>query len=321
MLVESHSMKKYSFLLSSYFTLVFVLFAGTARAQLQGIIDEHAHSDPDNSPRRFDALELAREASSEGMRAIVLKNHQMPTTQLAYLVNQLVPGVKSWGSIVLNRSVGGINPDAVEQQATVKGHFLKIVFMPTLDAESPKSHAANKPYVAIAKDGVLLPQTVEVLKLILKYDLVLGTGHLQPADCLLLVGEAHKMGINRIVVTHPMVQGTTVAQMQEEARNGAYLGFPANQILPGEQNGSLTIVPNAANRKPEEWVADIHAIGAEHCILASDLGATGYPPDIDGWKLYLATLKKAGITDAEIDLMARENPAHLLGMDAPRSVK
>jgi len=51
------------------------------------------------------------------------------------------------------------------------------------------------------------------------------------------------------------------------------------------------------------------------------LGGTGYPPYIDGWKLYLATLKKAGITDAEIDLMARENPAHLLGMDAPRSVK
>ncbi len=60
--------------------------------QLQGIIDDHAHSDPDNQPRRLDGLELAKEAKAEGMRGAVLKNHQMPTTQLAYMVNQLVPG-------------------------------------------------------------------------------------------------------------------------------------------------------------------------------------------------------------------------------------
>jgi hypothetical protein len=302
-------------------SLLLVFFAGTSKAQLQGIIDDHAHSDPDNQPRRLDGLELAKEAKAEGMRGAVLKNHQMPTTQLAYMVNQLVPGFAAWGSIVLNRAVGGINPQAVEQQATVKGKFLKVVFMPTVDAESPQMRSANRPYVPIAKDGVLLPETVEVLKLIVKYDLVLATGHLQPADSLLLIGEARKLGVNRIVVTHAINQGTTIPQMQEEAKNGAFLEFTGNPILPAGQNGSATIIPNAPSRKPEEWAAAMHAVGAEHCIMAGDFGGTNFPPYIEGWKMYIAALKGAGVTDAEIDLMARKNPAQLLGMDATSSAK
>jgi hypothetical protein len=224
-----------------------------------------------------------------------------------------------WGSIVLNRSVGGINPDAVLQQATVKGHFLKVVFMPTVDAENRKNLAAQKPYVPISKHGVLLPETVEVLKLIEKYDLVLATGHIEPEDALLVVSEAHKMGLRRVLVTHPPLQNTTIEQMRQEVKDGAYLEFIGNTILPIDEGGSPTTVPVSPRRKPQEWAADIHAVGAEHCILSGDFGGTKYPPFIEGWKMYLAALKGAGVTDAEIDQMARKNPAHLLGldMDAP----
>lgn len=296
--------------------LLLAFGAGTTKAQLQGIIDEHSHADPDNVPRRYDALEQAKEAKAEGMRGAVLKNHHMPTTQLAYMVNQLVPGFQAWGAIVLNRSVGGINPDAVEQQATVKGHFLKVVFMPTVDAESPQMHAAQKPYVAIEKNGVLLPETVEVLKLIRKYDLVLATGHLQPTDSLLLIREARKMGVNRIVVTHPVDQHTTIPQMREEAKDGAYLEFDGNIILPPVQ-----IIPGAPSGTAKEWADDIHAVGADHCIIAGDFGGTNFPPYIAGWKMYISALKRAGVTDAEVNLMARKNPAQLLGMDVTTSAK
>jgi len=290
--------------------------AGSANAQLRGIIDVHAHSDPDNQPRRLDALDLARQGQAEGMRAVVLKNHQMPTTQLAYLINKLVPGFQAWGSIVLNRAVGGINPQAVEQQATVIGKSFKVVFMPTVDAESAAARAATppRPYVPVAKDGALLPQTVDVLKLIAKYDLVLATGHSQPADSLLLISEGRKLGVTRFVVTHAINQGMTIPQMQEAARNGAYVEFTGNPILPAGQNGSPTIVPNPPNRKPQEWAAAIHAVGADHVVLSGDFGGTNFPPFFDGWKLYLAALRGAGVTDAELDTMARKNPAKVLGM-------
>jgi hypothetical protein len=301
--------------------LLFLLSAGASRAQLEGIIDEHTHSDPDNVPRRYDALEVVKEAKAAGMAGVVLKNHEMPTTQLAYTVSEVVPGIHVWGSIVMNRSVGGMNPDAVLQQATVKGHFLKVVFMPTVDAQNRKSIAAKKPFVPISKDGVLLPETVEVLKLIQKYDLVLATGHLEPEDSLLVVSEARKMGLRRVLVTHPALQGTTVEQMQQEVKEGAYLEFIGNTILPVDEGGAATTVPVSPRRKPEEWAADIHAVGAEHCILSGDFGGTKYPPFIEGWKMYLAALKGAGVTDAEIDVMARKNPAKLLGLDSATSAK
>ena len=305
--------------------LLLVLSAGTSAAQmegqLQGIIDEHTHSDPDNVPRRYDALQVVKDAKAAGMAGVVLKNHEMPTTQLAYVVSEVVPGIRVWGSIVLNRSVGGINPDAVLQQATVKGHFLKVVFMPTVDAENRKNLAAQKPYVPISKHGVLLPETVEVLKLIEKYDLVLATGHIEPEDALLVVSEAHKMGLRRVLVTHPPLQNTTIEQMRQEVKDGAYLEFIGNTILPIDEGGSPTTVPVSPRRKPQEWAADIHAVGAEHCILSGDFGGTKYPPFIEGWKMYLAALKGAGVTDAELDMMARKNPARLLGMDVSASAK
>jgi hypothetical protein len=301
--------------------LFLALSAGASQAQLEGIIDEHTHSDPDNVARRYDALEVAREAKAAGMAGLVLKNHEMPTTQLAYTVSEVVPGIRIWGSIVLNRSVGGINPDAVLQQATVKGNFLKVVFMPTVDAQNPKNIAAGKPFVPVQKNGVLLPETIEVMKLVQKYDLVLATGHVEPQDALLLVSEARKMGLRRVLVTHPPLQGTTIAQMQQEVKDGAYLEFIGNTILPIDQAGAPTTVPVSDRRKPSEWADDIHAVGAEHCILSGDFGGTKYPPFIEGWKMYLAALKGAGVTDAELDIMARKNPARLLGVDDATSAK
>jgi hypothetical protein len=301
--------------------LVPLSFAGSSRAQLEGIIDIHAHSDPDMQPRRYDALQFAKRAKAQGMRGAVLKSHEVPTAQLAYMINQLVPGFQSWGTVVLNRSVGGINPRAVEIQAMVKGSYLKLVFMPTKDAENAQAHAENRPYVPVSKNGVLLPETIEVMKLIIKYNLVLATGHVQPSDALLLTSEAHRMGIKNMVVTHPTLQHTTVAQMQEEARNGAYLEFTANPIIPAGQHGSPTIIPNPPSRKPEEWAADIRAIGAEHIIMSGDFGGPNYPDFVPGWKMYIAALKGVGITDAEIHMMSCTNPARLLGMDTPASGK
>jgi len=61
----------------------------------------------------------------------------------------------------------------------------------------------------------------------------------------------------------------------------------------------------------EDFVKAIRAVGAEHCILSSDLGQPVNPVHTEGWKIFLEMLRKAGITGGEIDLMARRNPARL----------
>src|ERR1700688_3079990 len=116
---------------------ILLLLGLPAPAQtLQGVIDMHAHSDPDGTARKIDAIDLARMAKSRGMRALVLKNHYESTASLAFIVRKEVPGIEIFGGIVLNRAVGGINPAAIERMVLVKGSWGRMVWMPTFDAEN-----------------------------------------------------------------------------------------------------------------------------------------------------------------------------------------
>jgi hypothetical protein len=80
---------------------------------LEGAVDLHVHSAPDVDRRRFDDLELARAAKDAGMGAVLIKSHQNSTVERAWLVAQCVPGIRVYGGLVLNETVGGLNVAAV----------------------------------------------------------------------------------------------------------------------------------------------------------------------------------------------------------------
>jgi hypothetical protein len=289
--------------------LLLAFSAGISFAQLQGIVDIHVHSDPDRLPRNRDGLDTAREAKDAGMRALVLKNHWEPTVQLAYTVAKVVPGIEVFGAITLNRSVGGVNPEAVRQAAAVVGKKLKIVWMPTTDSENNVTFShANTPFIPIARDGKLLPEVIEVIKILAQEKVVLATGHSSAAEDLLLVREGRKQGVAQMVVTHPMSAPIhmTIPQMKEAAATGAFVELCGSAVMPTQpENGRI---------KVEDYVAVIRQVGPEHLILSGDLGNSVYPPHAESWKQMLVILRKAGVTGHEIDLMARQNPATLLGL-------
>ena len=289
--------------------LLLLSSAALCLAQLQGIVDIHVHSDPDGVTRKLDALDTARLAKEAGVRAIVLKNHWAPTAQLAYTVAKVVPGIEVLGGIALNRAVGGVNPEAVKQGAAFTGGKLRIVWMPTFDAENyVRFSKQDLPFAAVSRDGKLLPETIEVLQLIAKNKLVLATGHSSAAEDLMLVREGRKQGIAQIVVTHPMDAPIhmSLAEMQEAARLGAYVELCGNAVLPTH--------PKDRQIPVAEYVKTIRAVGPEHIILSGDFGQTIHPPFPEAWKQFLDNLSKAGIGSAEIDLMAKKNPAILLGL-------
>jgi len=289
--------------------LLLLSSAALCLAQLQGIVDIHVHSDPDGVTRKLDALDTARLAKEAGVRAIVLKNHWAPTAQLAYTVAKVVPGIEVLGGIALNRAVGGVNPEAVKQGAAFTGGKLRIVWMPTFDAENyVRFSKQDLPFAAVSRDGKLLPETIEVLQLIAKNKLVLATGHSSAAEDLMLVREGRKQGIAQIVVTHPMDAPIhmSLAEMQEAARLGAYVELCGNAVLPTH--------PKDRQIPVAEYVNTIRAVGPEHIILSGDFGQTIHPPFPEAWKQFLDILSKAGIGSAEIDLMAKKNPAILLGL-------
>jgi predicted TIM-barrel fold metal-dependent hydrolase len=149
---------------------------------------------------------------------------------------------------------------------------------------------------------------MEVLQIIARENIVLATGHSSAAEDLLLVREAKKLGINHIIVTHPLAkaQHMTIPEMQEAAKMGAYIELCGAPLLPTENaNGKIPV---------EVYVNVIRNVGADHVILSSDLGQAINPVHTDGWKLFLDILRKAGISDKELDAMDKTNPAELLGL-------
>jgi len=275
-------------------------------AVLRGAIDIHVHTEPDSRPRSVDAIEAVQQAKANGMRAVVLKNHYEYTSGLAYIAGKQAPGVEVFGGVDLNLTVGGMNPAAVEYMAATTGARGKLVWMSTFDAENQvRFSKENRPFVSVSKNGELLPATKAVIAAIAKHGLVLATGHISAEEGLMLIREAKRQGVQRIVVTHAMNDPIrmTVPQMQEAAKLGALVEFVGGNI--GDADGKARM---------DRFADAIKKIGPEFCILSSDLGQKGNPLPTDGFAAFLGAMKARGLTDQDIDRMARRNPAQLLGL-------
>jgi hypothetical protein len=277
-----------------------------ATRTLTGTIDIHVHSDPDNTPRSIDAIDVAKLARSRGMRGIVLKNHYDPTGGLAFIVRKEVPGLEVFGGIDLNLTVGGMNPAAVEHMTQVSGGWGRFVWMSTFDAENQVRYSKeSRPFVSTSRNGELLPEVKQVIAVIAKHGLVLATGHVSPDEALMLLREGRRQGVQHMVVTHAMNAPVLmdVPRMQDAAKQGAFVEFVA---------GSLATADAAV--RVDRYAAAIRAIGPEFCVLSSDLGQKGNALPPDGFAAFLTALQARGLTEQDVDRMSKQNPARLLGL-------
>jgi hypothetical protein len=273
---------------------------------IRGAIDIHVHSLPDDRERSVDGLEAAMFARAHGMRGLVLKNHYESTAGLVYMVRKQVPGVEVLGGIDLNLTVGGINAAAVEHMTKVSGGYGRVVWMSTFDAENQVRYSKeNRPFVSVSRGNELLPATRDVIAVIAKHGLVLATGHVSADEGLMLLREGRRQGVQRMVVTHAMNAPIlmTVPQMQAAAKEGAFIEFTGGSVR----------AANAATRI-DSYADAIRKVGPEFCILSSDLGQKGNPLPAEGLAEFVMALRMRGFSDQDLDRMAKQNPARLLGL-------
>jgi uncharacterized protein DUF6282 len=286
---------------------------------LKGVIDLHAHVAPEtkllNFQRSVDAIQAAQIARIYGMRGLVFKEHHTETASWAYLVSQVVPGIELFGGIVLNRAVGGINPVAVEAMALSRGGLGKVVYMPTVDAEYRSKPGPDK--VPVSRNGQLVPEVQEVLKVMAKHNLGLSTGHVSPEEVMMLIRAAKAAGVNKIYVQHPNHGGLVMSMTQMKEAVG--LGALIEIVLSGDGfTGGGPKVVNAENPVMDygpQKMADIRALGPQNVVVTSDLGQPGRVTHADSFRIALAVLAKEGFSQAEIDMMTKTNPARFLGLD------
>jgi hypothetical protein len=282
-----------------------------------GVIDMHVHSHPDVFGRNMDDIDVAQLAKSKGMRGILLKNHVAETASRAALVMKVVPGIEVWGGIVLNKAVGGINPDAVEWMHRTYGGRGKVVWLPTFEADKHVKTLAKPDArgLVVAPGGQVIPEMEAILKIIARENLVLATGHVHPEEIIAVVRRGRDLGVKRMLVTHGFtnVPGITMAQAKQLAEMGAVIEVCFLQFLAGP-NAPLPFLTHWTQINAKHVAQAVKEIGANNLIVSSDLGQTGNMTHPDGLETAIEAMKREGISDADIDLMMRRNPARLLGL-------
>ena len=272
---------------------------------LKGAYDLHIHTAPDVVQRKCGDLELARRLVHRGMAGCAIKNHYFDTAVRAKLLQEQFPQLRVAGGVTLNRSVGGVNPDAVERSAQAGG---KLVWFPTLEARSYQQYQhRNEPSADLSRflsvcdeKGNLLPQALEVLDVATRHQMVVGTGHIGADEGMALVRAAAERGCT-VVLTHAdnPADCYSIQQQQEAVALGAYVEH--------------SFFTTYHNRTPIEEIArQIRAVGCEHVLLTTDFGQLNSLYSDEGMEEYARVLMTQGVTAKELGIMMRQVPERLL---------
>jgi uncharacterized protein DUF6282 len=288
---------------------------------LEGAYDLQIHVGPDVIARRIDDIDCAREFLARGMRGFVLKSHYIQTGERAQVVTKAVPGIKVFGAVTLNHSVGGLNPVAVE----IAGRSgCKVVWMPTVDAQNetagrPDGGSTKLPFWAkiqrelaaegisppplsvLDESGAVIEAARRCLERIAKHNMILATGHLGRHEIFALVRAARDIGVRKIVITHAEFpsQSLTGAEQKELADLGAIIEH--------------CFTTTHTNKAPwEAAFENIRTTGVSRTIVSTDLGQTINPPVAEGFAMFAQRLLDAGFSTEDVRTMAATIPTRLV---------
>jgi len=284
---------------------------------LNGAYDIHIHAAPDLIPRAMDLRQLCLEAERAGMAGILLKDHCTSTVGRVAALNLMSSGTcRFYSALALNPPVGSLNPTAVE--AALRAGT-DVIYFPTYGAAHHIAiWGAGKPPTAfplpangfagtviIDDRNDLKPEALEILKLIAEHNAILATGHISAKESLILLRQAKKMAVERMLVTHATesVPAFTVAQQQEAIELGAIVEhsfFAATPSCPG----TISL---------ENMRDSIRQTGVEHVILSSDFGQTSNGNPVRNFLHHLEKISELGFDEPEIRQMICLNPGRLLG--------
>ena len=285
-----------------------------ANITVKGVYDLHVHSGPDLFDRIGDEAEIAAMCRDAGMVGVAFKVHHESTVARAYYASKLSPGIACYGTICLNRGVGGVNPGAVETAVKMGA---KIVWMPTNESAYHEQkygvtgawgHVQDSGLTQRAKgisllgeDGRLIPDVLPVLDLIARHNVVMATGHISPDELEALIPVAIEAGCKKVVLTH--VNFTKFRLPIETVKRYVGMGAMAELVAPSQWGGYF------GQEETAEW---IQTLGPSNCFIASDAGICRKPAPPEAIRTFLYVMSTLGIPLRDLQVMSIENPARLI---------
>ena len=293
------------------------------RSFLEGVVDIHIHAGPSVANRKVDAYEMLRQAEEAGYAGFLVKDHYVPSTHRCLMLEEhFSGGCRVFSSIAMNNSVGAFNVSALDCAYNMGA---KIAYMPTVSSKmhidkhkgktfhgSGGMTAEEKPIYYLDGDGKLIPEVVEVLDYMAAHpDFVLATGHGTPEEIDVLLETAFELGVKKILVNHPHFSvNASVEQVVRWAGWGANIEITAMEhgmVLEDRDDlfNSIDLIKRVMDS----------GVPKERIVIDSDFGQAVSPYPVEGLYKYLNLLyDTVGISEADLAVMVKENPARLMGM-------
>ena len=286
-----------------------------SRVSLKGICDMHVHTNPDLRTRAYNDLELADAAVRVGARAIVIKSHLGFTVNRAAIANEYVKrvygentGFTMYGGVVMNKVIGGVNPEAVEKGLKLGA---KEIWLPTQSAKRHLEKMGQNPDdgIELVRDGKVIPELIDVFKLVKDYDVALGTAHVSPEEAFTVVEAARDAGVKKIIITHPewwVCDYSIEDQIRLVKDYDVILERCYAQNMGKGQPYHLNLKENAEL---------IKEVGYEHVMVDTDGGQVENPDwEIEMYE-YMHYLVEYGIPIEHVYHMTKTIPYRLLGIE------
>jgi hypothetical protein len=284
---------------------------------LENAIDLHIHSNPSLFTRAGSDIDIARHAAEHKLTAVLFKNHFESTVGRAYLTDQVVEGVRVFGGLVLNQFSGGINPIAVETSINLGA---KQIWMPTVDAlghirtfghaggygyQESGTRIPHEAITILDGSGKMSEETKVIVELVIEHQVMLGTGHLSREEIFKLAEFCSGVKFDRLVITHPYFDPPklSVADQVQLAQMGAMIELCGGNLYP---------IPGTA--RLSDYLESIASVGVQSLVLSSDAGQPRKSTPAEVLRVFAQCLMEKGVTQEQIDIMTKTNPAKLLGI-------
>ncbi|MGD0917768.1 MAG: DUF6282 family protein [Thermodesulfobacteriota bacterium] len=288
---------------------------------MQGTLDLHVHAGPSLIPRRLDPVEAAKQAAEAGLKAILVKDHHWPLVREVYFIKKYVfqngIDVDILSGVALNRSIGGINPHAVEAALDFGA---RMVWLPTISSRnhieyhkkklgisfpSTEKHLLEeKPIYLLDNKGNLPDELNVIMEQVRDADAVLSMGHVSVPEIFAVLDRARDMGLRRLVVNHPtfIIQATD-NDIMEFVEKGAFIEFSACMT---DRRSKFYFIP-AIELKRLLLVG-----GLDSVFIGSDLGQHDTPPPVEGLMVVADALLAEGMKMGELRHIFQDNPQKIV---------
>lgn len=141
-----------------------------------------------------------------------------------------------------------------------------------------------------------------------------------------LVDLAAKYGIKKVLIASSVTKIATMDQLKWMASKGAFIEYtlaaythttpiPKTHYYVEREYASIDEGMSEEDMGGVRTVAEqIAALGADHCIVATDFGVYTLPEPVEGLREFIACLLDLGTPEADIRKLTKSNPERLLGL-------